>query len=51
MGGNPPEQKPFLSGSLGPKSVRVRWGTKAPKRANSTKCPTPKNFELNKEKN
>jgi len=40
-----PEQKLFLSGSLGPKSPRVTWGREPPKGANSKKCPAPKNFE------
>ena len=41
MGGDPPEQKLFLSGSLGPKFSRVRWGKGAPPK----NCHAPKNFE------
>jgi len=44
-GAIPPEQKIFLSGSLGPNSPRVRRGKGAPKGANSKKCHAPKNFE------
>jgi len=41
MGGDRPEQKPFLSGSLGPKSARVGWGTKAPEGGELDKVPHP----------
>jgi len=37
-----PEQKPFLLGSLGPKSPKVRWGTKAPEGGELDKVPNPK---------
>jgi len=44
-GGYPPEQKPFSSGSLGPKSPRVRWGKGAPQGGELKKVPHPKIFE------
>ena len=47
IGGDPPEQKLFLSGSLGPKSARVSWGTKAPQGGKLDKVPHPQKFELN----
>jgi len=44
MEGDPPKQKLFLSGSLGPKSERVKWGKGALKGANSKMCPPPQNL-------
>jgi len=46
-GAIPPEQKPFLLESLGPKSAWVRWRTKAPQGGELDKVPHPKKFELN----
>ena len=43
-GAIPPEQKLFLSGSLGPKSTRVRWGKGAPQGGEIEKVPRPQNF-------